>query len=440
MWALHDVLRGGRATHCTDSASDGRSPRSRSEVRAPARGPAGMYLALTGGDAEVDESQRTLSRTTLALAAIVLYALATPLFWASAAHAKTLRAAPHATLVSKDHGSDSHDGEHDGSGDGGPDPNAGKGVAGAGNSNTGASAHSNNPAAPSNTSAANANSNTSAQACPAQPSNTSAAQANSNSNTSAAQANSNSNTSAAQANSNSNTGAQANSNTGAGQASNTGAGQANSNTGVQADAKAAHGAKARAAHAGSKAKGVKANAADSNTGVSAASANNSNTTAGAPADQTTNAADNCPPPVTPPVTPPVITPGNNPQPNRPGGPTPTAGSTPVANQPASGVAGVVARSARASLRAQTTCGASAARVTMRVLRVRRVVFSVNGRRVRTVDVAANARTVSVALPLRASGPRRQTVTARVTFRNGQPARTLRVRVTRCAAVRPQFTG
>src|SRR3954447_19252450 len=436
MRPLHHLLGGGRRAHATDQASDSALPRSRSEVRAPARGPAGMYLALTGGDAEVDESQRTFSRTTLALAAIVLYALATPLFWASAAHAKTPRVAPHATLVSKDHGSDSHDGEHDGNGDGGPDPNAGKGVAGAGNSNTGVSAQSNNAAAPSN-SAANANSNTAAQAaCPVQPSNTSAAQANSNSNT-GAQANSNS---GAQANSNtgaqanSNTGAQANSNTGAQANSNTGA-QANSNTGAQPEAKAAHAAKAHAV------KAHKADAADSNTGVSAASVNSSNTAAGAPGDQTTNAAENCPPPVVTPVITPVITPGDNPQPTQPGGPTPTPGSTPVANsQPASGVAGVVARSARASLRAQTTCGASAARVTMRVLRVRRVVFSVNGRRVRTVDVAANARTVSVALPLRASGPRRQTVTARVTFRNGQPARTLRVRVTRCAAVRPQFTG
>jgi hypothetical protein len=427
MRPLDNVFGRGRAAHCADPASGGGSLRSRSEVRAPARGPAGMYLALTGGDAEVDESQRTFSRTTLALVAVVTYALATPLFWVGAAHAKTHRAAPHATLVSKDHGSDSNDGEHDRGGDGGPDPNAGNGAAPAGNSNTGVSAQSNNPAAPSNTGAANANSNTAAQACPAQPSNTSAAQANSNSNT------------AAQANSNSNTGAQANSNTGAaGQPSNTGAGQPNSNTGVQADAKAAHGAKARAAHAGSKAKGVKANAADSNTGVSAASANNSNTTAGAPAGQTSNAAENCPPPVIPPViTPPVNTPQGNP----PVVSTPTPGSTPVANQqPASGLQGVVVRSARASLRAQTTCGRSAARVTMSVRNVRRVVFSVNGRRVRTVNVAANARTVSVALPLRASGSRRQTVTARVTFRNGQAARTLRARVTRCAAVRPQFTG
>jgi hypothetical protein len=77
---------------------------------------------------------------------------------------------------------------------------------------------------------------------------------------------------------------------------------------------------------------------------------------------------------------------------------------------------------------------------MAVRQVRRVVFSVNGRRVRTVDVAASTRTVSVAVPLRATGPRRQTVTARVTFRNGQAPRTLRVHVTRCAAVRPKFTG
>jgi hypothetical protein len=434
MWPLHDASAEARETDRMGSEARARSPRPRSGVRAPARGPAAMYLALTGGDAEVDESPRTFSRTTLALIAIVTYALATPLFWASAAHAKTHRAAPHATLVSKDHGSDSHDGEHDGSGDGGPDPNAGKGVAAAGNSNTGVSAQSNNPAAPSNTSAANANGNTSAQAaCPAQPSNTSAAQANSNSNT------------AAQANSN--TGAQANSNTGANSNSNTGA-QANSNTGVHADAKAAHGAKAKAARAHAKAKGVKANAAaDSNTGVSAASANsntgvsaasaNSSNSAGAPGDQTSNAQDNCPPPVVPPVIKPPVSP-NTP----PGVASPTPGSTPVsaAQQPASGVAGVVARSARANLRAQRTCATSAARVTMSVRNVRRVVFSVNGRRVRAVDVAASARTVSVALPLRASGSRRQTVTARVTFRNGQAARTLRARVTRCAAVRPQFTG
>jgi len=78
---------------------------------------------------------------------------------------------------------------------------------------------------------------------------------------------------------------------------------------------------------------------------------------------------------------------------------------------------------------------------MSVRNVRRVTLSINGRRVRTVNLAANARTLSVAVPLRSSGPRRQTVTARVTFTNGTPARTLRVSVVRCAqVVRPQFTG
>src|SRR3954462_15912465 len=215
MRPLHNVFGRGRETHCTDPASGGGSLRSRSEVRAPARGPAGMYLALTGGDAEVDESQRTFSRTTLALVAVVTYALATPLFWVGAAHAKTHRSAPHATLVSKDYGSETQDGGHEAAGGGGPPPHAGNGAAPARNSNTGVSAQSNNPAAPTNTSAANANSNTGAQACPAQPSNTSAAQANSNSNTSAAQANSNSNSNTgAHANPKSNTGAPAKSNTG----------------------------------------------------------------------------------------------------------------------------------------------------------------------------------------------------------------------------------
>jgi hypothetical protein len=78
---------------------------------------------------------------------------------------------------------------------------------------------------------------------------------------------------------------------------------------------------------------------------------------------------------------------------------------------------------------------------MAVLRVRRVTFSINGRRVRTVNVGANQRSLAVTVPLRRSGPSRQTVIARVTFRNGQAARTLRVSVRRCAqAVRPQFTG
>jgi hypothetical protein len=428
MWPLHDRA-GVRA------GSGSRSPHSGPEARAPSRGPAAMYLALTNGEGEVADSQRTVSRCTLAILAIVLYALATPLFWTNAAHAKAHRQAPHATLTSKDHGSDSHDGEGDDHGDGGPDPHGDdKAGAPAASSNTGASAQSNNPAAPSNTSAnANSNSNSAVAVCPAQASSNTGAQASSNT---GAQASSNTGAQAS-----SNTGAQASSNTGAQASSNTGA-QASSNTGAQATAKVAHAAKAHAKAHKAHAKAHKANAtasqsANSNTGVSAASAN-SNTAASQAGQTTAGTQANCPPNVVPPVNPPVVNGGPN---TTPVGGTPTAPVAAPQSQPAaSGVAGVSQRSARASIRAQRVCATRSARVTMAVANVRRVVFSIDGRRVRTVNVAASARRVSVALPLRASGPRRQTVTARVTFRNGTAARTLRVRVTRCAAVRPQFTG
>ncbi|MEA2167164.1 MAG: hypothetical protein QOF76_464, partial [Solirubrobacteraceae bacterium] len=77
-----------------------------------------------------------------------------------------------------------------------------------------------------------------------------------------------------------------------------------------------------------------------------------------------------------------------------------------------------------------------------VRQARRIVFSVNGRRVRTVNVGASARAVVVTVPLRRTGSRNQTVTARVTFRNGAAARTLSARARRCAqsGVSPTFTG
>src|SRR3954451_14625955 len=237
MRPLQIAPRRATGTDGVPSTSDGGSPRSRSKVRAPAHGPAGMYLALTSGDGEVAESQRTVPRCTLAIVGVVLYALAAPMFWANAAHAKTSRSAPRATLVSKEPGSDSYDGEGDDHGDGGPDPHHGDSAAApAGNSGTGVSAQSNNAAAPSNTGAANSNSGVAA--CPVTPSNT-GAQANSNTGASvASNANANSNTGASvasNANANSNTGASvasnanANSNTGASVASNA---NANSNTGA----------------------------------------------------------------------------------------------------------------------------------------------------------------------------------------------------------------
>jgi len=71
-----------------------------------------------------------------------------------------------------------------------------------------------------------------------------------------------------------------------------------------------------------------------------------------------------------------------------------------------------------------------------------VTFRVAGRVVRTVTMPAGRRTLSVNVPARRFGTRRQSVQARVTFRNGARARTLSASATRCAqgAVSPQFTG
>jgi hypothetical protein len=125
-------------------------------------------------------------------------------------------------------------------------------------------------------------------------------------------------------------------------------------------------------------------------------------------------------------------------------PPPSTGSPAPPLQPgATNVAGEQERapSATARLSAQTRCAARTARVTVRGRQMRRVRFSVNGRPVRTVNVARNALFVRALVPLRRSGPARQRVQARVTFRNGARARTLRVSVRRCAqAVVPQFTG
>jgi hypothetical protein len=73
--------------------------------------------------------------------------------------------------------------------------------------------------------------------------------------------------------------------------------------------------------------------------------------------------------------------------------------------------------------------------------MRQVRFSINGRRVRTVNVGLGVRSITAVVPLRRSGPAVQAVRARVTFRNRAPARTLTAAVRRCAqAAVPNFTG
>ena len=96
----------------------------------------------------------------------------------------------------------------------------------------------------------------------------------------------------------------------------------------------------------------------------------------------------------------------------------------------------------ARLRTQARCGTRAFRVTISGRNIRRVTLFVAGRRVRTVTVPAGRRSITVSVPVRRFGARRQSVRARVTFRNGARARTLTASATRCAqaAVSPQFTG
>jgi hypothetical protein len=137
-----------------------------------------------------------------------------------------------------------------------------------------------------------------------------------------------------------------------------------------------------------------------------------------------------------------------PTPATPVATSPAATAAPVApsaTPPSSGVAGEQQRSpvrATARIRAQARCAARTARVTVSGRLIRQVRFSLNGRRVRTVTVARGVRLVSALVPLGRSGPRVQTVRARVTFRNGAAPRTLTTSVRRCAPARvaPQFTG
>jgi len=110
--------------------------------------------------------------------------------------------------------------------------------------------------------------------------------------------------------------------------------------------------------------------------------------------------------------------------------------------PASGVLGTQTRSAAARLSVPRSCASRVVRVRVSGRLIRRVTLSVNGRRVRTVNLRSTQRSVTVSVPLSRAGASRQTVRARFTFRNGTASRTLSARATRCAqaAVRPQFTG
>ncbi len=132
---------------------------------------------------------------------------------------------------------------------------------------------------------------------------------------------------------------------------------------------------------------------------------------------------------------------------------PARGRTPAATPPPAGAsaapsasgpvpAGIIIHSASARLRMSRSCSSRSALVTISGRFIRRVTISVNGRRARSLTVRAGLGSLTVAVPLRRSGPARQTIRVGVTFRNGAAPRTLTARATRCArtAVGPQFTG
>ncbi len=143
-----------------------------------------------------------------------------------------------------------------------------------------------------------------------------------------------------------------------------------------------------------------------------------------------------PPASTPPVsvTPPVVAP--------PAATPPPAGASAAPSASGPVPAGIIIHSASARLRMSRSCSSRSALVTISGRFIRRVTISVNGRRARSLTVRAGLGSLTVAVPLRRSGPARQTIRVGVTFRNGAAPRTLTARATRCArtAVGPQFTG
>jgi hypothetical protein len=120
---------------------------------------------------------------------------------------------------------------------------------------------------------------------------------------------------------------------------------------------------------------------------------------------------------------------------------PTAAKAASAPAPKLVVKSVVARRGTARLRRPARCVSGRFQMTVAGSPVRRIVFTVNGHRVKTVIARSGRRTFTVTLP--AARVTVQRVAARVTFANGARSRTLRTTVLRCAPRRvaqPQFTG
>jgi hypothetical protein len=130
----------------------------------------------------------------------------------------------------------------------------------------------------------------------------------------------------------------------------------------------------------------------------------------------------------------------------PASPAPAAAPVAAAPAPAPPAIGVLSETARSApavrLSVQPGCAARHVRVTVSGRLMSQVRISVSGRHARTVKVKRTARSVTTLVALRRNGPAVQTVTTRITFRNGTNARRLISPARRCSqvAVAPQFTG
>jgi hypothetical protein len=124
-------------------------------------------------------------------------------------------------------------------------------------------------------------------------------------------------------------------------------------------------------------------------------------------------------------------------------PAPVAPAAAPQPAPAVGVLGERVTSApTVRLAVAAACGVRHARVTVKAAQMRTVRLSVKGSRAHTVNVTPGARRVTALVALRRHGPAVQKVSARITFRNGAPARRLVAVAKRCApaAVAPVFAG
>jgi hypothetical protein len=132
------------------------------------------------------------------------------------------------------------------------------------------------------------------------------------------------------------------------------------------------------------------------------------------------------------------------QPTPPGGTTTTTGAGPIAGQQAGQqqVLGERVEAGTARLAGVSGCQRKAFRVKVSGKQIRKVVFTIDGKRVKKVSASANSSVYSITVNPNSYKAGSHLVTAKVTFTAASNTRskTLRVRFARCVRVAPAFTG